>query len=51
MSKLWVLLLGKGKDELKSMLADVEKKLVKKPDSADLLEEKAAIEAELSKIG
>ncbi len=50
MGKWFVLLLGQGKDELNSMLAAVNKKLAKKPDSARLLEEKAAIEAELANL-
>lgn len=48
MSLVFTLLMGKGEEELKSMLADVNAKLEKDPDNSALIEEKSVIEKALS---
>lgn len=48
MSRAFTFLLGKGKDELLSMLASVEKKLEERPEDSSLEEEKVEIEKALA---
>lgn len=47
MSRVFTFLLGKGKEELESMLRSIEEKLAKNPEDAYLKEDKMAIEKAL----
>lgn len=50
MSYVFMFLLGKGKDELEEILADVNKKLEKDPTNETLLEEKKEVENALAAL-
>lgn len=47
MSRVFTFLLGKGKEELESMLKSVKEKLAKNPEDARLKEDKTVIEKAL----
>lgn len=48
MGKVFTLLLGKGEEELKEILEDVNAKLKEDPNNEELIEEKIALEEALN---